>query len=211
MPRIARLATAALGAVAFATAFWLPAAADASTNGPAAQSPAALSANAIHLGRASCQEARSAGRTVTRCSQPLTVALTSAEEPSAAAGPPYGSCNDNGKFSNCEYQAHPRVTCGGYNGWVDWYDDEGGTYDVDTYGEVWDTCGDTTYVYLSYKQGIDIHSANDLAGKASDFKTVGVNYDDGTPSEYIGGLSDMKVTVCSNYAYGWHCGTPYPI
>jgi hypothetical protein len=114
---------------------------------------------------------------------------------------------------NCEYEAYPRVTCGGYDGWVGWDDDYEGTIDVWTYGEVWDTCyADTTYVYLSWEQDMGLRHGNDQAGWASNNTgTQGVNYDDAHPDGSLGGVSNVSVTVCNTYNYGWHCGAQYHV
>jgi hypothetical protein len=90
----------------------------------------------------------------------------------------------------------PRVSCGGFNGNVEW---SGPT--VEIWGEVWDTCGGDTYVYLSWNN--PTHH-NQAVGTAQPYSTNGV------PVQSFGGglnVSNIAVTACSTYG-GWHCGTP---
>jgi hypothetical protein len=90
----------------------------------------------------------------------------------------------------------PRVSCGGFNGNVQW---SGST--VEIWGEVWDTCGGYTYVYLSWNN--PTHH-NQAVGTSQPHDTDGVSN-----HTFSGGLnvSNIAVTVCSTYG-GWHCGTP---
>ena len=181
MRKITNLAAAAIGAAALAVMSFSAVAANASTIMPAAQHAAAQAA-------------------------------ASTASPQLSAGVT-GGCTPDGNGDggqSCSYSVNPgpRVICGGYNGHVYWNDDAEGTIYIGTYGEVWDTCGDTTYVYLSWDQDINLHHGNDLAGSASDFHTVGVDYGNNSPVLSVGGVSNVALTVCSNYAYGWHCGSP---
>jgi hypothetical protein len=113
-----------------------------------------------------------------------------------------------GDYSSCSYTVSPRVNGGGFNGHVWWNNDLEDTSSMGVYGEVWDTCGGTAYVYLSWAQDCFLSSCpvrgNDNAGHASDYNTAGVNYyvPDLSP---FGGVSDVIVTVCSTCG-GWHCG-----
>jgi hypothetical protein len=145
-----------------------------------------------------------------RCSRLLGVSPAKAQPQSMTQQVPatQEGCIPDGDFSNCSYTVSPRVKCGGYNGHVWWTDDLEGTTIIGTYGEVWDLCGATTYVYLKWEQNAGLRSGNDNAGHASDFATVGVDYYDGNPTLSIGGVSDVQVTVCRTYSNGWHCGVP---
>jgi hypothetical protein len=90
----------------------------------------------------------------------------------------------------------PRVSCGGFNGNVQWSGNS-----VEIWGEVWDTCGGYTYVYLSWNN--PTHH-NQAVGTAQPRDTDGVS-----AQTFKGGLnvSNIAVTTCSTYG-GWHCGTP---
>jgi hypothetical protein len=46
---------------------------------------------------------------------------------------------------------------------------------------------------------------------AGPWHSVGVDKADPSPAQSIGGVSNVPVTVCSNYGGGWHCGTPYHV
>ena len=220
MLKPARLAAAAAGVAALAAMFSAPAAAVAATSGPAAQHAAAVTRTAAsYHARPTCQKVPSAtSDSLMSCSQILGVTPAQAR-PQGAALPSLArqlsasssdGCVGNGHGDDeCTYTVSPRVTCGGYNGHIWWVDlNFGGTSSIGTYGEVWDTCyADTTYVYLSWEQNAGLRSGNDQAGWASNNTgTRGVNYTDGRPAESVGGVSDVGITVCNTYNYGWHCG-----
>lgn len=218
MRKLVHIAVAASGTVALAFMFFSPVAANASASAPTTQRAAATTPPASHHSPPACQKVHSAGHaTLLRCSQLLGVAPAGAPPQSTAAlslspqlmATSSDGCVGNGQGdSSCSYTVSPRVQCGGYNGHV-WWDDAnfGGTYIIGTYGEVWDTCGWTTYVYLSWEQNMGLRSGNDNAGHATDFTTVGVNYSDSRPAESVGGVSDVGIAVCSTYNNGWHCGS----
>lgn len=90
----------------------------------------------------------------------------------------------------------PRVTCGGFNGNVKWSGNS-----IEIWGEVWDTCGGYTYVYLSWNN--PTHH-NQAVGVSQPHDTDGVS-----PQTFKGGLnvSNISVTACSTHG-GWHCGKP---
>jgi hypothetical protein len=96
--------------------------------------------------------------------------------------------------------ASPRVSCGGYNGHM-WYSTFGGADALGTYGELWDTCGGTTYLYLSWDELAGLIHHNVLVATASNHATVGVNQS----YEIFNPASNVGLAVCSNYG-GWHCG-----
>jgi hypothetical protein len=220
MRKTAYLIAATISAATLAVMSFSSVAANASTSAPTAQRTAAVVARPTSLnGQPVCQKVQSAGHaSLERCSQllgvtpakagpqsPGTLSLTRRLMTSASGG-----CVGNGHGdSQCQYSVSPRVTCGGYNGQV-WWDNLnfGGASIIGTYGEVWDLCGWTTNVYLYWEQNAGLRKFNDYAGHASNHATVGVNYSDARPAESIGGVSNVSVTVCSNYNNGWHCGTP---
>jgi hypothetical protein len=137
-----------------------------------------------------------------------------ASDTGTVAEPVTGGCVQNGgaappgDYSSCDYQVNPRVNGGGFNGHVHWENDLEGSYALGVYGEVWDNCGGTAHVYLSWAQNCFLNwcpvRGNDDAGHASNHKTAGVNYYVPQMSPF-GGVSDVIVTVCSTCG-GWHCG-----
>jgi hypothetical protein len=96
--------------------------------------------------------------------------------------------------------ASPRVSCGGYNGHVD-YTNDGASITLATYGEVWDTCGATTYLYLSWDELSGLQHHNAQVQTASNHATVGANQS----YELFQGASNVGVAVCNTNG-GWHCG-----
>jgi hypothetical protein len=87
----------------------------------------------------------------------------------------------------------------GYNGNVQWVND--GVYStITTWGQVWDVCGTTAYVYLSWNS--PTHH-NTQVGHAPPFTTQGVN----SPVFSIyANPSNIAVTVCANWQGQWRCG-----
>lgn len=96
--------------------------------------------------------------------------------------------------------ASVRVRCGGYNGHVD-YSNPGTLITLGTYGELWDTCGGTTYLYLSWDELAGLQHHNALVQTASNHATVGADQS----YALFNGASNVGLAVCSNYG-GWHCG-----
>jgi hypothetical protein len=96
--------------------------------------------------------------------------------------------------------ASVRVSCGGYNGHVD-YNNPGTLITLGTYGELWDTCGGTTYLYLSWDELAGLQHHNGQVQTASNHATVGVNQS----FALYNGASNVGIAVCSTYG-GWHCG-----
>jgi hypothetical protein len=96
--------------------------------------------------------------------------------------------------------ASVRVSCGGYNGHVD-YNNPGTLITLGTYGELWDTCGGTTYLYLSWDELAGLQHHNAQVQTASNHATVGVNQS----FALYNGASNVGIAVCSTYG-GWHCG-----
>jgi len=102
------------------------------------------------------------------------------------------------------YQLHAveaRVKCGGFNGNVQWGSIAPLRKYIEIWGEVWDTCGGYTYVYLSWNN--PTHH-NQAVAAALPHHTDGFS-----PHTYYGrlGVSNIAVTVCSTYGT-WHCGRP---
>jgi len=98
-----------------------------------------------------------------------------------------------------EKAVSPRVDCGGFNGHIAW-DYQG----IHVWGELWDSCGSTAYLYVSYK---DPYGENFQIGNVSNHGTVGIDWQSdqtGTAPGYI------SVTVCSTHIK-WHCGTPQQV
>jgi hypothetical protein len=98
-----------------------------------------------------------------------------------------------------ERTVSPRVDCGGFNGHIAW-DYQG----IHVWGELWDSCGSTAYLYVSYK---DPFGENFQIGNVSKRGTVGIDWQSdqtGTAPGYI------SATVCSNHVK-WHCGTPQQV
>lgn len=96
--------------------------------------------------------------------------------------------------------ASVRVSCGGFNGHV-FYSNPGTLITLGTYGEVWDTCGGTTYLYLSWDELAGLQHHNAQVETASNHATVGVNQS----YALYQGASNVGLAVCSTYG-GWHCG-----
>lgn len=124
-----------------------------------------------------------------------------------------GCTHDSAGYKHCDYAFNPgpRVNCGGYNGHIEWEDDWYGTIWIRTYGILWSTCDTTSYLYLTYDQDMGLRHHNQQVATAGPWHSVGVDKTDPSPVESIGGVSNVSVTVCSNYGGGWHCGTPYHV
>jgi hypothetical protein len=125
-----------------------------------------------------------------------------------------GGCSTNtagDTYCNYGFNPGPRVTCGGYNGHVDWSDDMFGTTWINTYGQLWSTCDTTVYLYLSWEQDMGLVHRNYQMATVGPWQSVGVNQTNNTPVETIGGVSNVAVTVCYNASSGWKCGTPYHV
>ena len=93
----------------------------------------------------------------------------------------------------------PRVNCGGFNGHVGW-DYQG----IEVYGQLWESCGGTAYLYVSYK---DPFGENVQIANVANHGTTGLDWQSGQTGTAPGYIS---VTVCSNHG-GWHCGTPVQV
>ena len=93
----------------------------------------------------------------------------------------------------------------GFNGNVAWYSSFTlASPWIEAWGEVWDECGTTAHVYLSWYSPT-YH--NVAIGAASAYTTNGVNY----PKDYlIGNPGTIRVTVCANWQGEWRCGQPEP-
>jgi hypothetical protein len=89
----------------------------------------------------------------------------------------------------------PRVYCGGFNGHVSW-----DHQDISVWGELWETCGGKSYLYLSWN---DPAHWNEQQGGWVQNGTTGINARVGTMLS----PSNIAVTVCNTYG-GWHCGSP---
>ena len=97
----------------------------------------------------------------------------------------------------------PRVSCGGFNGNVDYDADASGGPALSIWGEVWSSCGDTS-VWLSWNAPTHHNVEIDDAGSGT---TVGVSV---TSFLTTFGVSNIAVTV-STTGGGWHSGAPvYP-
>jgi hypothetical protein len=121
-----------------------------------------------------------------------------------------GGCVENAKDQqSCEYNLDPgpRQACGGFNGHIEWTNDNYGLDAMFTWGEVWSLCAATAYVYLSWQQSAGLCGENKDAGSASAYSTSGVNYEWDSENVCIGGPSDVQETVCTTEDGGWHCGT----
>jgi hypothetical protein len=92
----------------------------------------------------------------------------------------------------------------GYNGNVQWTTHPLNTY-VSTWGELWDVCGVTAYLYMSWTDGAS--SSNVQVGTASADTTTGQNQ---TYDTFFN-PGNISVTVCANTSNGWTCGTPYKV
>lgn len=104
----------------------------------------------------------------------------------------------------------PRVYCNGngqapwsgFNGNIAW----GGNGSIaipaylDVWGTLWDGCGATAYLYLSYTLLGSEH--NGSIGSASYYNSTGINHDDSNEYATYG---NIRVDVCTNYN-GWRCG-----
>jgi hypothetical protein len=90
----------------------------------------------------------------------------------------------------------------GFNGNVEWGQDEDGYYYVDTWGLIWNRTGGTSYVYLAIT---DIYGNyyNYKAGSAGYGTTEGVNFD---APEMAYPPAVISVTVCTESSSGWSCG-----
>lgn len=90
----------------------------------------------------------------------------------------------------------------GYNGNVEW-----GTFPnpqfVKTWGELWDVCGVTAHLYMSW---YDPDYENAPVATTPPLITTGVNQSYSTAPYNPGYIS---VTVCANTINGWTCGSPY--
>jgi hypothetical protein len=91
----------------------------------------------------------------------------------------------------------------GYNGWVEWGQNKNGTWYVDTWGEIWNQAGGTSYVYVE----ITTTSGsvyNYKAGSAAHGTTKGVDWT--APVEFIDPPASIYVTVCTQTSTSWSCG-----
>ena len=194
MRKLIHGAALVFGIAPLAACMLTPAIANASTNGSTARRATTITQYVPQQSRQpACQTVQSPGRKARlRCSA-LLADVRSQSAPPLSAKPRY----------NFTKNASVRVTCGGYNGHVYYNDDLAGVEVVlQTWGELWDTCGARTYLYLSWEElGGALHY-DPLVSTASDHATVGVNH------SYVlaQGASDIGIAVCSNYSGGWHCG-----
>lgn len=117
----------------------------------------------------------------------------------------------NGVYTKPVYPRLSLYRCSrqdGYNGNVQWVTIPNGE-SIKTWGELWDVCGTTVYLYLTwYDPGYE----NYPAGRASSFSTSGVNYSHGT----LANAGHISVTLCAWWynRYSdlvWTCGTPYSV
>jgi hypothetical protein len=103
-----------------------------------------------------------------------------------------------------ERSVSPRVTCGGFNGNVEW-GGNGSVLDeayLDVWGTLWSTCKTTTYLYISYQ--LLQNSYNKTIKSAGANSSVGVNWS--TSSDWAT-FGYIVVDTCSTYK-GWTCGAP---
>jgi hypothetical protein len=93
----------------------------------------------------------------------------------------------------------------GFNGHVEWYSSFTlASPWIEAWGEVWDECGTTAHVYLSWYSPT-YHNPD--IGSAGRYTTNGVNY----PKDYlIGNPGTIRVTVCAWWQGNWRCGQPEP-
>ena len=89
----------------------------------------------------------------------------------------------------------------GYNGNVEWVTVPNGDH-IQTWGEVWDECGTTVQLYLSW---YDPGHENYEAGSAQPYTTHGVNYSHSTKLN----AGHIGVTLCAWWFGEWTCGSPY--
>jgi hypothetical protein len=103
----------------------------------------------------------------------------------------------------------PRLSlpgCGaqdGFNGQVQWGSLPNTPF-VKIWGEIWDLCGTSPQVWVSFD---DPTSENGEAGSAQPYTTYGVN------ASAAANLNpgNIKVTVCAEWQGKWRCGTPSPV
>lgn len=86
-----------------------------------------------------------------------------------------------------------RTACGGFNGHVQW-----GNTAVSVWGQLWDTCGATSSLWVSYG---DLGSPVNDDVKDVNNGTTGVNW-----SQAALFPGNIGVDVCNTHG-GWHCGT----
>lgn len=89
----------------------------------------------------------------------------------------------------------------GYNGNVEWVTPPNGEH-IQTWGEVWDVCGTTVQLYLSW---YDPGYQNYEAGSAQPYTTNGVNYTHST----VLNAGHIGVTLCAWWFDQWKCGATY--
>lgn len=208
-------------------------AANASTSPSTAQHATATTRGAPRAGQVTCVPVPSStGQRLEHCS--VAVALRAASAASRHDGVPFsakaaGSLTafrsavpanasattagvSGGCFHNvagdeiCTWSLNPgpRQACGGFNGNIQWLNDDWGMEWIQTWGEVWSLCAATAYVYLAWTQTGGISPYNDNAGSASAYSTSGVNKT--FFSQAFGGPSSVHETVCTTQNGGWHCG-----
>jgi hypothetical protein len=88
----------------------------------------------------------------------------------------------------------------GFNGNISWNNGDGTS--VRAWGEVWDVCGTTATVWLSWT---DPGGHNVNIGHAPPDKTNGVNYSN---SGGILSTGNVSIAVCAWWQGIWRCGTP---
>lgn len=113
----------------------------------------------------------------------------------------------DGELSYTPRLALPGCRAGedGFNGHVEWYSSFTlASPWIEAWGEVWDECGTTAQVYLSWYSPT-YH--NPEIGSASRYTTNGVNY----PKDYLfGNPGTIRVTVCAWWQGDWRCGQSEP-
>jgi hypothetical protein len=105
----------------------------------------------------------------------------------------------------CTQAVSPRLSLAGcsakdgFNGNIQWT-----SYSVQAWGEVWDSCGTTATVWLSWSCPT---GHNSEIGEAAAFTTSGVNF---PAYGCFTNPGNISITVCANWN-GWECGTPVKV
>jgi hypothetical protein len=86
----------------------------------------------------------------------------------------------------------PRTACGGFNGHVQW-----GNSGISVWGELWDTCGATSSLWVSYN---DLDSAFNEDIQDVKNGTTGLNW-----HQIALFPGQIGIAVCNTHG-GWHCG-----
>jgi len=232
MRKTAYLIAATIGGASLALMSFSSVAANASTRASTAQHAAATTRAAPRAGRVACVPVRSStGQRLEHCS--VAVALRAASAASRHDGVPFsakaavsrdvfrsavpakaramsagvsGGCFHNVAGDEiCTYSLNPgpRQACGGFNGNIQWLNDDWGMEWITTWGEVWSQCAATAYVYLAWNQSAGLNHYNKNAGSAGWWFTSGVNAT--FFSQSPGGPSSVHETVCTTQG-GWRCG-----